>query len=66
MRSPISKRRSELDPRNGEVAFRLGQTYLEMRRYNELEQLVTKDAASGLLQDPWTQLWLAEDQAGAG
>jgi tetratricopeptide (TPR) repeat protein len=31
-----------------------------MRRYNEFEQLVTKDAASGLLQDPWTQLWLAE------
>ena len=31
-----------------------------MRRYNEFEQLVTKDAASGLLRDPWTQLWLAE------
>ena len=24
---------SELDPRNGDVAWRLGQTYFEMRRY---------------------------------
>jgi tetratricopeptide (TPR) repeat protein len=31
-----------------------------MRRYKELEQLFAKDAASGTLQDPWTQLWLAE------
>ena len=31
-----------------------------MRRYNEFEQLVRKDAASGLLRDPWTQFWLAE------
>jgi eukaryotic-like serine/threonine-protein kinase len=50
----------ELDPRNSEVAFWCRDTYRDMRRYNEFEQLVTKDAASGLLRDPWTQLWLAE------
>ena len=50
----------ELDPRNTEVAFWYRDTYRDMRRYNEFEQLVTKDAASGLLRDPWTQLWLAE------
>jgi TolB-like protein/Tfp pilus assembly protein PilF len=50
---------SELDPRNTEVAFWCRDTYFEMRRYNELEQLLTKDAASGTLQGPWTQLWLA-------
>jgi TolB-like protein len=50
----------ELDPRNSEAAFWCRDTYRDMRRYNEFEQLVTKDAASGLLRDPWTQLWLAE------
>jgi tetratricopeptide (TPR) repeat protein len=51
---------SELDPRNWEAAYRRRLTYLETRRYHELEQLLAKDAASGTLQDPWTQLWLAE------
>jgi len=50
---------SELDPRNTEAAFWYRDTYFEMRRYNELEQLITKDAARGPLQSPWTQLWLA-------
>jgi tetratricopeptide (TPR) repeat protein len=50
----------ELDPRNTEVAFWCRDTYHDMRRYNEFEQLITKDAASGLERDPWTQLWLAE------
>jgi eukaryotic-like serine/threonine-protein kinase len=50
----------ELDPRNSEAALWCRDTYRDMRRYNEFEQLVTKDAASGLLRDPWTQLWLAE------
>jgi TolB-like protein len=49
----------ELDPRNSEVAWRLGQTYFQMRRYKEWEQLLTKDAGSGLPRDPWTQLLLA-------
>jgi serine/threonine protein kinase len=51
---------NELDPRNSEVAYHRRRTYLEMRRYNELEQLFAKDAASGILQGPWTQLGLAE------
>jgi tetratricopeptide (TPR) repeat protein len=50
----------ELDPRNWEIAHHRRVTYLETRRYNELEQLFAKDAASGTLQEPWTQLWLAE------
>ena len=54
------QRASELDPRNSEVAYHLWNTYREMRRYHEMEQLFAKDAASGLLRDPWTQLWLAE------
>jgi eukaryotic-like serine/threonine-protein kinase len=54
------RKAKELDPRNSEVAFWCRDTYRDMRRYNEFEQLVTKDAASGLLRDPWTQLWLAE------
>jgi TolB-like protein/cytochrome c-type biogenesis protein CcmH/NrfG len=36
----------ELDPRNVEVAWHLERTYLRMRRYSELEQLLTKEAAS--------------------
>ena len=50
---------SELDPRNDEVAMHHRRTLREMRRYNELEQLFAKDAASGLIRDPWTQLGLA-------
>jgi len=46
----------ELDPRNVEAGHWLRVTYFEMRRYSDLEQLVTKDAASG---DPWSQCWLA-------
>jgi TolB-like protein/thioredoxin-like negative regulator of GroEL len=49
----------ELDPRNTEAAFWCRDTYFEMRRYNELEQLLAKNAADGTLQDPWTELWLA-------
>jgi len=54
------RKAKELDPRNSEAAFWCRDTHRDMRRYNEFEQLVTKDAASGLLRDPWTQLWLAE------
>ena len=57
---------SELDPRNGEVGWRLGQTYFQMRRYKEWEQLLTKDAGSGLPRDPWTQLLLAEIKLAQG
>ncbi len=52
---------SELDPSNGEVAYRLEQIYFEMRRYSELEQFIKKQAASGglrtgPLEDPFK--WL--------
>src|SRR5437867_6002474 len=51
---------SELDPRNGEIAFYLGQIYFEMRRYSELEQLQTKRAAaSGTLDILGLQSYLA-------
>jgi eukaryotic-like serine/threonine-protein kinase len=50
---------SELDPRNDEVARHRRRTLREMRRYKELEQFIAKDAASGLLRDPWTQWGLA-------
>jgi tetratricopeptide (TPR) repeat protein len=55
------RRANELDPQNGEVAFRLEQIYFEMRRYSELEQFIRKHAASagprGGLEDPFN--WLA-------
>jgi serine/threonine-protein kinase len=52
---------SELDPSNGEVAFRLDQIYFEMHRYSELEQFIKKQAASGgprvrAIEDPF--YWL--------
>ena len=43
---------SELDPSNGEVAYRLEQIYFEMRRYSELEQFIKKQAASGGPEPP--------------
>ncbi len=54
------RKASELDPRNIEIAVYRWGAYRDMRRYKELEQLFAKDATSGTLQDPWTQLWLAE------
>jgi tetratricopeptide (TPR) repeat protein len=54
----------ELDPRKSEVGWRLGETYFQMRRYKEGEQLLTKDAGSGLR--PWTQLHLAEIKLAEG
>jgi TolB-like protein/thioredoxin-like negative regulator of GroEL len=58
---------SELDPRNSKIAYHLGRTYLEMRRYHELEQLMTKAAASGgPLEDPWIKVVLAEMKLAEG
>ena len=42
----------ELDPRNGEVAYYRRRTLLEMRRYKELEQVLAKDAANGMIRWP--------------
>ncbi len=50
----------DLDPRNGEVAAKLGEVYLETHRYNEFEQLITRAAASGALDNPTSQQYLAQ------
>jgi TolB-like protein/predicted Ser/Thr protein kinase/Tfp pilus assembly protein PilF len=50
----------ELDPRNVEVAWHLERSYLRMRRYSELEQLLRKEAASDGQEDPWINMVLAE------
>jgi serine/threonine-protein kinase len=50
---------SELDPRNGDLAFYLHQIYNEMRRYSECEQLIKKCAASGTFDNLSTQNFLA-------
>ena len=57
---------SELDPRNGEVVASLGEIYLEMRRYNEFEQLMTRAAASGALEKPTSQQYLAQMKLAQG
>jgi serine/threonine protein kinase len=53
------QRASELDPRNSDVAFRLGQIYFEMHRYSELEQFLTRARASGTFDNPSLQHFLA-------
>src|SRR6266496_1077877 len=59
---------NELDPQNGEVAFRLAQIYFEMRRYSELEEFIRKGAARrgplGPLEDPFN--WLARTKLAQG
>jgi tetratricopeptide (TPR) repeat protein len=58
---------SDLDPRNVEVAWFLARTYFRMRRYSELEQLLTKEAANGgPLEDPWIKMVLAEIKLAQG
>jgi len=58
---------SELDPHNDEIAFYLGQIYLEMGRYSELEQLLTKRAAaSGKLDSLELQNHLAQIKLAQG
>ncbi len=57
---------SELDPRNGEVAAHLGEIYLEMRRYNEFEQLIARAAASGTLDKLTSQQYLAQMKLAQG
>jgi predicted Zn-dependent protease len=48
---------NDLDPRNDDVAVRLGQIYFEMRRYSELEHFLKSAAASGTLNSPWNQIF---------
>jgi serine/threonine protein kinase/TolB-like protein len=62
------RRANEVDPQNGEIAYRLAQIYFEMRRYSELEQLIKKQAPSGgpigALEDPFN--WLAMTKLAQG
>ena len=60
------QRANDLDPRNSEFAYWLGQTYFELRRYYEWEQLIKKCAASGTFEGPWIQMWLAEIKLAQG
>jgi tetratricopeptide (TPR) repeat protein len=55
-----------LDPNNGEIAVWLGETYSEMRRYSDWEQLVKKYAANGTLKGPWIQVVLAKIKLAQG
>jgi tetratricopeptide (TPR) repeat protein len=57
---------NNIDPGNVEVAWHLGRTYFKMRRYSELEQLMTKNSASGPLEDPWIKMVLAEIKLAQG
>jgi len=50
---------NDLDPRNIEVAFWLGDTYSYMRRYHDHEQLLKKCAARDVIAGPWNQMLLA-------
>ena len=60
------KKANGLDPRNGEVAVWLGETYSETRRYSEWEQLVEKYAASGTFEGPWIQVVLTKIKLAQG
>src|SRR6266540_3249904 len=57
---------NDLDPRNSEVAYWLGETYFGMRRYYESEQLIKKCAGSGTFKGPSIQLRLAEIKLAQG
>jgi serine/threonine-protein kinase len=50
---------NELDPRNGGRAWMLGWAYFELRRYSDLEQLMKKCAASGVIDEANIQNWIA-------
>jgi serine/threonine protein kinase len=60
------RKANDLDPRNGEFAWWLGQTYFEMRRYYEWEQLIKQCSASGTFKGPWIQMLLAEIKLAQG
>jgi tetratricopeptide (TPR) repeat protein len=57
---------NELDPRAVWFAEYLGGTYLELRRYEELEQFMKKCATNGTLESSWTQHWIAQVKLAQG
>ena len=60
------RRASELDPQNGEIAYRLQEIYFETRRYSELEQFIRKRPASGGPLPLRTFNWLAKMKLAQG
>jgi len=60
------QRATDLDPRNIEAAWDLGRIYLETRRYQELEQLRAKQAASGTLENPLSKMAVADIRLAQG
>jgi serine/threonine protein kinase/Tfp pilus assembly protein PilF len=57
---------NDLDPRNGEFAQWLGETYCDMRRYHESEEVIKKCTASGTFEGPRIQTMLAEIRLAQG
>jgi len=57
---------SELDPSNGDIALYLRETYFEMRRYSDVEQCLTKQAASGATDEVWLQIGRARAKLAQG
>jgi eukaryotic-like serine/threonine-protein kinase len=57
---------SELDPSNSDVHFQLARVYFEMRRYSECEQFMTKETATGKVEDIRIKWWLAEIKLAQG
>jgi TolB-like protein/serine/threonine protein kinase/Tfp pilus assembly protein PilF len=53
------KKAYDLDPRNDDVSWYLGQVYFEMRRYSEWEQLCSRRVANGTLDNLGAQFTLA-------
>jgi len=60
------QRATDLDPRNIEAAWDLGRIYLETRRYQELEQLRAKQAASGTLENPLSKMAVVDIRLAQG
>jgi serine/threonine protein kinase/Flp pilus assembly protein TadD len=57
---------NELDPRNGGLARALGVAYFELRRYSDLEQLMKKCAASGVIEEANIQHSIAQMKLAQG
>ena len=60
------KKASELDPHNIEITHHLRVICFEMRRYNEVEQLITKETAKGTPDELRTKMVLAEIKLAQG
>jgi TolB-like protein/Flp pilus assembly protein TadD len=57
---------AELDPHRREFVGHLVETYVEMRRYSDAEQLIKKRFASDASMGPWVQVRLAQVKLAQG